>query len=594
MVLNLKYSFTLFYSILFLISAYSQVPNQVEVAKQLDVQIFNSRLEINKSKVLKYDRGIVLSKKASFLVKKGVQLTIDSKLTTFNNQQFFFGEGTVVFKTGSVKQIDVTWFGAKPNDNISDVEAIQKAINSAIKSTGVSVVYFPPGEYCIDAPLFAYNNKKNKKDDKVHYSFINLTLLGHQLPYSNPKDKKGGVSVLKANQEIPFILGIQGARGVHIENLVFDGYFTEKTSINDLIYKTSNELYPQERYTPLSAIVIDPFSSTTSKGQIYKGLEENYHTKINSSRILIENSVIQNFPTGISISPNGKSKQGDSVAINYTRFSNLINGVVMCQAQSRNVVVDNCSFHRMKYAFNSSDFGEQQGPLPEVVNCKFADGVAWIYKANGNIAYGHFKNVYAEGLYGIGYSLINKQPMNFDSCVFKFRPQIDGNKKQTNPCILKADNASFVGCTFTYGGGKSNVEPIIIDVKKATLINCYLDSYPVNIGSNLKLKNTTTNINSTLRKNKIESTSWNNLDIFKVKKVLINYNKQKKMFSFIENNNYKKGDFIFGMTQLNTEPFVKTTLFTSLGIVVEVDNNTIYFTSDLLNENTTTIKVLTN
>lgn len=86
-------------------------------------------------------------------------------------------------------------------------------------------------------------------------------------------------------------------------------------------------------------------------------------------------------------------------------------------------------------------------------------------------------------MFGIGYSVINKQPIHFDNCVFKFRPMNDPKKRYVNPCVLKADNASFTGCTFTIGGGNKNIEPLLIDVKKATFINCYLDSYPVNIGS---------------------------------------------------------------------------------------------------------------
>lgn len=552
----------------------------------LDGLYINKEINISADKRLEDGNGIIIGGDGKFNVQKGATLTIASKITPLQSKQLFYGDGQVLFETGSVDYINVIWFGATPDDGASDATSVQRAINAAIYSTGVSVVYFPPGVYDIEKPLLALRDVNNKGE----YDLFNLTLRGHQLAYNNPGDGKSGVSVLKANKEIPFVFGMQGARGVEIENMVFDGYINSKFEIADLISKSPDELYKQDRYTPLCAIVIDPFSSSVPKSGGYNGLSQYYNNKRSSSNVMIRGSVFQNFPSGLAISPNGETQQGDTVAINFCRFYNLVNGVIISQTQSRNIVVDNCTFGRNKFAFNSEDFGEMNGVLPEVNNCKIADGVAWLFKANGNVAYGHFRNIYAEALYGLGYSKINKQPLNFEGCVFRFRPQTDDLKGGSNPCLLKADNASFTGCTFTMGGGKNNVEPIVMDVEKATFINCYLDSYPVNIGKSLKKQNETTYINSNQRPNKKETTSWKSTGFSAEESIKVSYNRSRDLFSF-NGSGFKEGDFIFGKYAVNEAPFNGESIYTALGEVEQVSGNTVFFKSSLLPKSDATLQI---
>jgi len=265
--------------------------------------------------------------------------------------------------------------------------------------------------------------------------------------------------------------------------------------------------------------------------------------------------------------------------------------LVICQSQSRNVVVDKCLFGRMKYAFNSSDFGEKRGVLPEVNNCKISDGVSWIYKANGDIAYGHFNNVYAEELYGIGYSVINKQPLNFINSVFKFAPKSKPYKIDYNPCILRADNALFMGCTIIVGGGGKNIEPLLMDVKNATFINCYLDSEPVNIGTNHLLKNKTETLSNNLRKIKLNSSNWSEDNFNEVEKVKINYDSAKELYSFRSILKYSVKDFIFGFYKHDMEPFEGKSIFTAIGQVYKIEKGIIYFRSNLLKKKSITLKI---
>lgn len=570
---------------LFCLVACAQKSSISELESWNDATVI-SNMNVDQTTVLEPEGGLIFTKNTQIKIQEGQRLIIDSKLTTLNNRQFFFGEGTVDFKTGSVEKINVMWFGAQPDDDQSDSAAIQKAIDVAIYSDGVSVVYFPPGEYLIDQPLIAV-----RKTPNGNFSHFNLTLEGHQLAFNNPGGGQGGVSVLKTTDEIPFIFGFQGARGVSVDKLVFEGFISETFAIEDLIYKTEDELYPQGRYSPMAAIVIDPFSPEKPKSEAYEGLDEYYGNGRSSTRVVIKDGAIMGFPTGISLSPNGVTQQNDSVLIQNMRFFNLVYGVSISQTQSRNVAVEHCSFGRMKYAFTSQHFGEENGILPEVRSIKVADGVAWLYKANGNVAYGHFSQVYAEALYGIGYSIINKQPMHFEGCVFRFRPQSDKKKQWANPCILRADNASFVACTFTMGGGKDNSEPLLMDVKTATFINSYLDTEPINIGSDLREPNKTELLNNTLRKNKLESTNWQYTAQLDNQRTPIKYNKNSGHFVFT-GKGYKVGDFVFGKTTLDRAPFEKTTLYTAIGKVVQVSGKQVEFVSDVIGENTTFIQRL--
>jgi len=68
------------------------------------------------------------------------------------------------------KQFKVTDFGAKPNDEVFDDEAIQKAIHAAEANAGGGVVFFPSGKYLIAPDT---NNKKT-----IRISKSNIVLKG--------------------------------------------------------------------------------------------------------------------------------------------------------------------------------------------------------------------------------------------------------------------------------------------------------------------------------------------------------------------------------------------------------------------------------
>ena len=557
------------------------------------------------------------------------KLTINSKMTVFQDKQVFKflpdWEGNVQFGLNTVEHINVLWFGAQPFTGdpmiIPDdsTTAIQKAIDCAIASPGVSVVYFPPGQYRITRPLIAL-----RQGGDTYPTFFNLTLTGNQQPFSPYGGR--GVSVLKVmvdageDEEIPFVLGIQNCRGLTVKNLVFQGYM-DTLDQNDLIYKSTEELYaPIKQHAPLCGIVIDPFHSTIVLAEQYEGLQAYYdimhpeeHPDQNrgSSKVMIENCVIQDFPNGIVFSPTGGvlfpdgtlntgAQQGDSIVVENSKISNVINAIVSCQTEARRLVVNNCDFSNMKFVFNGDQYGQKRGIIPEASNLKVAGGVAWLFRFNGSHSYGHFSHVYCEALYGIGYCVSNFQPLNFVSCVFKIRRMSDPIKGFVNPCILYGDNASMIGCTITIGG--TEPEPLVMAVDKFTSLNCLWDTIPINIGDNLSDHFINTDFNHSVRSGKVDSNSWKDQPFSDFDNLSVHHDSLDQFyFDTPHTGIYSdvKKHFVFGHVKFNTIPFTADPLtglpfetapfYTCYGQVTQVDPSVVlgfdrvYFKNNVLN-----------
>ena len=478
----------------------AQPESSVGFVKSIDndnVRIIEEEVVIINQEVVPADQTWVVLPGGSIRLAKGGSLTMAGKFVSMVNAPVFTGTRNVRFESGSVDYIDATWFGAIPNDGKVDTRELQSAIDAGIYSTGVSVVYLPPGEFLVDAPLLLLRDSKGNGK----YEYFNLTLVGHQSPYSD-NENIGGVSVLKAADDIPFVIGIQAARGVEIVKLLVQGVMGE-LSKEDVYLKDSGDIYPQKRFAPNAGVVIDPFCDNLPEDGGYTGLERYYTDLTPSARVRFDNTSIVDFPAGVVVSPNGVSKKADTINFTYSRIRNAINAIVVCQSQSRNIVVDNCTFQRVKYVYNCDEFGEQTGIIPETNNIKIAAGVAWLFRANGNWTYGHFNGIYAESLYGIGYSKINKHPFNFESCTLKFTQDIRGTSIPINPCVLKAGNASFRGCTIMYGQGGDADLPLVFDVDQLEMTNCVMDIAPLNTDKDNTKKNSYTN--STYRKREASS-----------------------------------------------------------------------------------------
>jgi len=555
--------------------------------------LINSQININSDFTTPNDKGIIISSLGSYNVSSGQTLTFDSKLDVKLDRQIFFGDGDVRFNSGATNKINAVWFGATPNSGVDSSDAIRKAIDSAIHSEGTSTVYFPEGVYTIEKPI--YPRRYNNGD----LSFYNLTLLGSQFNYSSFSGN-GGVSSFDVPNEIPFVFGLQGCRGVEVKNLAFTGYMSEPTK-EDLIFLDDDSVYSQDRYAPLAAIVIDPLNDNggTPLPDGYSHPDLVYDNDLNSSKVLIENCSIAGFPTGIALSPNGVTQQGDSISISNVRIKDGVYGVVSCQDQARTVTVNNnCIFQRLKWVFCGDVFGALQGIMPEVSDSKIADGCAWVFRYSGSVSYGHFVNLYAEGLYGIGFCLSNFQPLSFVNCTFKFNPKTALQKKgYINPCLLYTNNASFIGSLILFGGDETVTEPLVISVNEVSYNNCYFDTKPVNIGANVGIKNSTINTFSYLRSSKTPFTTWNVDTMTDQTTKTINYDGligDDHTYTLTTTEPYNVGEFVFGLIDpLDFFPFTTQKINTAIGEIISVNAGvSVTFKSNSLPLSNTSIKVV--
>ena len=554
----------------------------------IEANVIKDSTNIDTDTTTSSDENILVVGDGSFDVNSGSTLTFDSKLEVSLNKQIFFGDGDVLFN-----KINVVWFGATPNSGIDSSESIKKAIKSAIHSEGSSVVYFPPGVYTIEKPIYP------RRYNSGSLSYYNLTLLGSQFNYSN-FGGNGGVSSFDVPNEIPFVFGLQGCRGVEVKNLAFKGYMAEPTK-EDLIYLDDNSVYNQDRYAPLSAIVIDPLNDNggTPLPDGYSHPDLVYDNSLNSSKVLIENCSIAGFPTGIALSPNGVTQQGDSISISNVRVKDGVYGVVSCQDQARTVTVENnCIFQRLKWVFCGDLFGARTGIMPEVSDTKIADGCAWVFRYSGTASYAHFVNVYAEGLYGIGFCLSNFQPLSFVNSTFKLNPKTASQKKgYINPCILYTDNASFVGSTIGVGGDETITEPLVIYVDNISYNNCYFDTKLVNLSSNVVVRNKTIDTLSYVRDSKIPFTTWDvDMMISQTTRNVV-YDGlvgDDHTYTITTTDPYNVGEFVFGLIDpLDFFPFTIQKINTALGEIISVNAGvSVTFKSNTLPLANTSIKVI--
>ena len=82
-------------------------------------------------------------------------------LPDFSYVGYQYGEKDIPVIT-TYKVFDVTTFGAKPNDDISDKIAIQKAIDAANKN-GSGIVFFPKGRFLVNEDGDETNSITSKK-----------------------------------------------------------------------------------------------------------------------------------------------------------------------------------------------------------------------------------------------------------------------------------------------------------------------------------------------------------------------------------------------------------------------------------------------
>src|SRR5688572_11000768 len=82
-------------------------------------------------------------------------------------------------------EIHVRQMGAVPNDNLDDSGAIQRAIDKAIQSEGISLIRLEPGVYDIHKGIIISNHQSNGE-----YAMVTVQMSGH-IPAYSPNQNLG-------------------------------------------------------------------------------------------------------------------------------------------------------------------------------------------------------------------------------------------------------------------------------------------------------------------------------------------------------------------------------------------------------------------
>ncbi len=357
---------------------------------------------------------------------------------------------TITIVKCDTEVINILDFGAVPNDNKDDSDAIQRAINFAINNDKVGRVYIPAGVFDLDKGITVVNT-----DNKGNFKFITMTISGHQSAYSS-NQSLGNVSVLRFKNPT-FGIALQLGRNCVIENIVFEGT-AKYTSYTDDLPTWSDADWINKvklranRYSPSCAIAIDPFHSNVPVTERYSGFESFYKFNENggTSMLLIRGCAFTNHYIAIANNSSSGAANGDNIRAEQC-YSNGCYTFWSCgQSQSRGNSIENV-YALHQYTFVSGgQIGDQNGTPPTISNVNVAGFTKYVFDiSTGYSSLNVFKS-YFESIWSLG--MANGLHTSFDQCQFSFR--LPDNKMGMPLFQLYADRiVSLRDCDIQYSLG---------------------------------------------------------------------------------------------------------------------------------------------
>jgi|GEM_PF-586805 len=380
--------------------------------------------------------------------------------------------------------INVKWFGARGN-SVDDWYPIQKAINYILNTNEAGrTLFFPAGTYVISKPLIIARRTANG------YKQVSITLAGP----ANSKNISAGYASISPAFSNTFAIGIQLGKGVTIRDLLIQGRFTFPGSLNQIQVDTlafsewKDGVSRDRRLSPYAGIVIDPFSDAGAypdKDEMYPGLHDYYlpgMSRAGSTAVQVIGCSIRNFIVGIMITPSNQ-QNGELIDVIDCELSGNKVAYSMSQAQSKE-----CHVQRLKCwqpthtVFDNSHYGFRHGdgaavPMVDGVNIAgYVKQLCSIWAPSFN---GSFRNVYAEGLFRIGF-VGGPASIAFEDCQLDFSTQdpgipypdfyVLGSGVTFQNCLLRlypgVPGARLIlsGTNNHYEGGAMNAPPVAVNI----------------------------------------------------------------------------------------------------------------------------------
>ena len=360
--------------------------------------------------------------------------------------------------------LNVRWFGAMGNGAADDVFAIQKGIDYILNHPQAErTLYFPAGTYSISRPLLI------ARPDKDRYRQSSINLVG---PAESRDLGMGAANILPLFNNT-FAIGIQSGKGVLIKDLVLRGRFEfpnklKAVQVDTLSFEEWRDGSTRDdRYSPYSGIVIDPFSDAAaypSASDMYPGLRGYYLSGLGrggSTDVRVEGCAIVNFVVGVMITPSNQ-QNGELIDVVDCDISANKVAYAMGQAQSKECHVEKLKcwgpthtlFDNVHYGFRHGD----GAAVPFVDGVNIADAVKELCCIVASSFGGTFRNVYAEGLFRIGYAG-GPATVSFEDCSLNFATE--GPNVPYPDFIVLGSGASFRNCMLRSYSGSPGIRLVL-------------------------------------------------------------------------------------------------------------------------------------
>lgn len=364
-------------------------------------------------------------------------------------------------KTGSrsnLYHINIVDYGAIPNDNIDDSDAIQKAIDFAIKSNKSSWVFCPPGIYTLSKGLVIARGLTNGE-----YGFVTLSIGGEIATFAG--DQNMGKTVVFKMLKPTFGIAIQSARNCVIENIVFEGCAKFSTNPLDILNIRSISMdakynVESNSFSPSCAIVIDPFHNKVPQSDRYIGHDVQYTNKSTggSSMVLIRGCSFYYHYIAIANNPSGNVQNGDNIRAENCHVSTCHTFWSCGQTQSRGNSIDNVYALYLHNFVSGVQIGSQIGTPPTVSNVNLAGFCKYVFDIHTGFSGLNVYRSYFESIWSLGLS--RGISTSFDQCQFSF--QLPNSNFFMPPFQLYSTNpTSFRDCNIQYFNNCTNPMPFL-------------------------------------------------------------------------------------------------------------------------------------
>ncbi len=362
--------------------------------------------------------------------------------------------------------IDISSYGAIPNDGKDDSDAIQSAIDFAINKGTTSHVYCPPGIYDLNKGIVIANQKGNGE-----YFFTTLTLSGHISTYAS--DQNIGHTTVFRLRNPTFGIVLQSARNCVVENIVFEGcakYTTDPKTIidwkaDDWGFRANANI---NRYSPSCAITIDPFHKDVPTGDQYIGFSNKYTntSKGGSSMVLIRGCSFYKHYIAIANNTSGSVQNGDNIRAENCHVSTCHTFWSCGQTQSRGNSIENVYALFLHTFISGRQIGSQIGTPPTVSNLNLAGFCKQVIDIKTGFSGVNFYRSYLESIWSLG--LANGLSTSFDQCQISFNtPNVDFFMP---PFQLWADNTvAFRDCNIQFFTNCTVKMPMLFKAKSLIL-----------------------------------------------------------------------------------------------------------------------------